>query len=118
MTTLTLVVPVYNEAEVIPLLAARLRAVFSAENCAQAGLGGVDYLFIDDGSRDATVLVIGQHFALGEEAKVVRFSRNFGHQAAVSAGLIFAEGDLVAIIDADLQDPPEVIFRMVEKWRE
>ncbi len=118
METLTLVIPAYNEAAMIPILAQRLHEVFAAENRRQHNLSHVTYLFIDDGSQDETVALISQHFALGTEAKIIRFSRNFGHQAAVSAGLVFAEGDLISIIDADLQDPPEVILQMVKKWQE
>ncbi len=118
MTTLTIIIPVYNEAAGIQLLAQRLHQTFSTENCARHQVSQVNYLFIDDGSQDNSVELLIQNFTLGSTTKIIRFSRNFGHQSAITAGMTFANGDLIAIIDADLQDPPEVIWQMVEKWRE
>jgi dolichol-phosphate mannosyltransferase len=118
MPTLGLVIPVYNEAAMIPLLAERLHHVFNAEVCAQHQLQKVEYIFVDDGSRDDSAQLLTQYFTPGTEATIIRLSRNFGHQAALTAGLDYAQTDLVAIIDADLQDPPEVILTMLEKWRE
>jgi glycosyltransferase involved in cell wall biosynthesis len=100
--TLDVVVAVWNEEEVLALLFERLGSVFSSEKLQQLRIKTVRYLMIDG----------------GVPATLYRLSRNFGHQSAVGAGLDHARGDLVAIIDADLQDPPELIPDMVEKWRE
>jgi dolichol-phosphate mannosyltransferase len=116
--SLDLIVPVYNEEEVLPHLLARLEEVFGAEARAAAGLGEVRYLFIDDGSSDRTAEILQERIARGLPAALLRFTRNFGHQSAVSAGLDHARADLVAVIDADLQDPPELIPEMVATWRQ
>ena len=77
-----------------------------------------EVVFIDDGSRDRTPATLSELAGLEPRYKVVSFSRNFGHQAAITAGMDRAEGDAVVIMDADLQDPPEVITEMIQKWRE
>ena len=109
---LSVIVPCFNEEAVLPLTHERLRRAID-------GVGMPwEVLYIDDGSRDRTRELL-MEFASGDaRVKVISLSRNFGHQAAVTAGLNHAAGNAVAIIDADLQDPPEVIARMVEKWRE
>jgi dolichol-phosphate mannosyltransferase len=109
----TVVVPCYNEQEVLAETYKRLTEVM-------AGLDAVDYelLFVNDGSRDATLPMLRELHAADKRVKVVSFARNFGHQIAVSAGMDKAAGDAVVIIDADLQDPPSVIPKMLEKWRE
>jgi glycosyltransferase involved in cell wall biosynthesis len=108
----SIIVPMYNEESVIEETCKRLKKVMDGT--------GVSYelLFVNDGSRDRSADII-RNIAAGEKkVKLVDFSRNFGHQAAVSAGLDYAAGQAVVIIDADLQDPPEVIPQMLEKWRE
>ncbi|MGO8765722.1 MAG: glycosyltransferase family 2 protein [Limisphaerales bacterium] len=104
--------PCYNEEAVLPQLFERLNAV--------AAGWGMDYevLCIDDGSRDRTWEMLKQFHAREPRWHCLSFARNFGHQVAVSAGLFYAQGDAVVIIDADLQDPPEQISRLIEKWRE
>ena len=77
-----------------------------------------ELLFINDGSRDRSAEIIAGLAESDETVRLVDFSRNFGHQIAVTAGMDYAQGQAVVIIDADLQDPPEVIPRMLEKWRE
>ena len=77
-----------------------------------------ELVVVDDGSRDATPEILAQLAADDERVKVITLSRNFGHQAAITAGLEHARGDAVAMIDADLQDPPELIVEMVERWRD
>jgi len=101
---LSLVIPVRNEAETVPLLLARL---------CQA-LDGIDWevIFIDDGSTDETASIIEAAVHDDSRVRMLRFSRNFGHQSAVTAGLDFADGDAVIVMDADLQDPPELLPRM------
>ena len=104
---LTVVVPMYNEQEVLPLFVERLRPV--AEGW------GVRYevLCVDDGSSDATPVLLQRLRREWPELRVVRLRANSGHQAAISAGLARARGDFVVTIDADLQDPPEVIGEML-----
>ncbi len=115
--SLDLVIPVWNEEEVLGLLFSRLREAFSAERCAASGIRSVRYVLVDDGSRDRTAAIIRAEIERGAPALLLRLSRNFGHQAAVSAGLDHATADLVAVIDADLQDPPELIHEMTASWR-
>jgi len=109
---LSVIVPCFNEEAVLPLTHDRLRRALDA-----IGMPW-EVFYVDDGSRDRTrELLMG--FAAGDaRVKVISLSRNFGHQAAVTAGLNHAAGNAVAIIDADLQDPPEVLASMVERWRE
>jgi glycosyltransferase involved in cell wall biosynthesis len=109
---LSLVVPVYNESEVIGTFYERVSKALSA-------IPGCDYeiLFVDDGSRDDSFAKLAGFAATDERVRVLKFSRNFGHQIAITAGLDHARGDCVAIIDADLQDPPEVVATMVEQWQ-
>ena len=109
---LTAVIPIYDESEILPELYRRLTATF-------ADLG-VEYelLFVNDGSQDATPTLLDAFVANDSHVTVLHLSRNFGHQAAVTAGLEYARGDAVVILDGDLQDPPEVIPQLVERWRE
>lgn len=108
---LSLIVPVFNEEEVLPVSYARMSAAMQA-------LTGYDYeiIYVNDGSRDGTMkqlrAIAGEH----KEVRVISFSRNFGHQLAVTAGMDNARGDALIIIDADLQDPPEVIAELVKAW--
>lgn len=110
---LSLVVPVYNEVETVALFVERVESVFNDPAAVQ-----VEYIFVNDGSTDATleVLLLQQRRLPG--IRVVDLSRNFGKEAALSAGLRCATGQVVVPIDVDLQDPPELILEMIEKWRE
>src|SRR5687768_17251663 len=110
---LSVVVPCYNEAEVLWETHGRLVAALSRIPALEFEL-----IYVDDGSRDGTPDVLREIQAIDSRARLVRFSRNFGHQTAVTAGLEHASGDAVVIIDADLQDPPELIETMVARWRE
>ena len=109
----SLVVPVFNEEEVI-------KVFYERATSALAALEGLDYeiVFIDDGSRDTSFQQLAAFAAENPRIRVLKFSRNFGHQIAISAGIDHARGDCVAVIDADLQDPPEVVGAMVEQWRQ
>lgn len=98
---LSVVIPVYDEQEVLPLLVPRLRAVLEGREH--------EVLFVDDGSTDATPTVLPELLRDWPEAQVVTLARNSGHQAAITAGLDRARGDWVVTMDADLQDPPELI---------
>lgn len=110
---ISVIVPVFNETEVIGACYERLTTVMR-------DLPGFDYelLFIDDGSTDDTYARLLEFHASDPAVRIVKFSRNFGHQIAVTAGLDMADGDAMVVIDADLQDPPEVIPEMVAKWQE
>lgn len=112
-TLLSIVVPVFNEAECFGALLDRLLAL-------KPQLRGTrcEIIFVNDGSSDGTDLLLEDAANTHPEVKVLHFSRNFGHQIAVTAGLDVAEGDYVCIIDADLQDPPEIVPAMLEKARE
>jgi len=111
--TLSVVVPCYNEAEVIDVTVPRLLAMADSMGDLRTEL-----LFVDDGSRDSTLRQLKAWAARDARIKVLSFARNFGHQVAVTAGIDAARGDAVVLIDADLQDPPEVVPEMVAKWRE
>ncbi|MDR3636993.1 MAG: glycosyltransferase family 2 protein [Isosphaeraceae bacterium] len=104
---LSLVIPVYNEEEALPSLLRALRPVLDGLGCEY------EILFVDDGSRDGTRLLLDAEAAADPRVKVLGFSRNFGHQAAITAGLDFAAGDAVVVMDADLQDPPALLPEMV-----
>lgn len=109
---LSVVVPCYNEEEVIAETIKRLRTF-----CSEVDLD-VELIFVDDGSSDGTREILRQFAAEDPRIKIVGFARNFGHQVAVTAGIDAANGDAVVLIDADLQDPPEVVHQMIAKWRE
>ena len=109
---LTVVVPAFNEQESILPMYERLVAALEPH------LAGLEVLFVDDGSRDATWQRVSELAARDPRVRGVRFARNFGHQAALTAGVDAASGRAVVIIDADLQDPPEVIPEMIARWRE
>jgi dolichol-phosphate mannosyltransferase len=110
---LSIVVPCFNEEEVIGETVRRLRAF-----CDTLVDLDVEVLFIDDGSRDRTRELLRGYAAEDARVRVLGFARNFGHQIAVTAGIDAARGDAVVLIDADLQDPPEVVHEMIAKWRE
>ncbi|MDX9702642.1 MAG: glycosyltransferase family 2 protein [Candidatus Auribacterota bacterium] len=109
----TVLIPVYNEQYNIEPLITRVNEVF--DKLADVA---VEIFFVDDGSTDASLAVIKKFAVNYESIKYISFSRNFGHEFATTAGLDFARGDIVILIDADLQDPPEIIPAMIEKWRE
>ncbi len=112
---LSLVIPVYNEQETLPELDRRL-----GEFLSQVPDIGDDWevVFIDDGSRDKSREMLEAMAARESRYKIVIFSRNFGHQTAITAGVDRADGDAVVVMDADLQDPPEVVVAMLESFRE
>jgi polyisoprenyl-phosphate glycosyltransferase len=110
---LSVVVPVYDEHENLQLLRERLLPVLG-------GLVGEQFevLFVDDGSRDGSAEILDSFYKHDTRLKVLHFSRNFGHQAALEAGLERASGAAVVMMDADLQDPPEVIPALFARWRD
>jgi dolichol-phosphate mannosyltransferase len=109
---LSIIVPCFNEELVLRETNRRLLAT--------AEQSGMDFelLYVDDGSADSTAEILRQLHAEDARVKVLRLSRNFGHQFAITAGLEHASGDAVVLIDADLQDPPEVILEMLARWDE
>lgn len=110
---LSVVIPCFNEEEVIGETIKRLKAF-----CDSVDSLRIELLFVDDGSRDRTRELLRGYAQEDSRIKIIGFARNFGHQIAVTAGIDAASGDAVVLIDADLQDPPEVIHEMVAKWRE
>ncbi|WP_425464909.1 glycosyltransferase family 2 protein [Paenibacillus dokdonensis] len=108
----SVVIPVYNEEEVIHETYGRLKNVMDSTGASY------ELLFVNDGSRDRTAeLILG----IGEKdpsVTLIQFSRNFGHQVAITAGMDYAKGEAVIVIDADLQDPPELMLEMIAKWKE
>ncbi len=107
----SVVIPVYNEEEVIPELIDRLQAAWD-----QTPAVHWQVIFVDDGSRDRSAELIQKRSVEDPRIALVRLSRNFGHQAAITAGLNHVEADAALIMDADLQDPPEVIPDLVREW--
>ncbi len=112
MPTISFVVPVKNEEEALPELHRRLDAVSRDIE------GECEFILVDDGSTDRSRELMSELRARDERVKLLFLARSFGHQLAISAGLDFASGDAVVIIDGDLQDPPEVVLEMIPLWRE
>ncbi|MEN6371738.1 MAG: glycosyltransferase family 2 protein [Armatimonadota bacterium] len=111
MPTYSLVIPVFNEEETLPELARRLSELMERLD------GDCEVILVDDGSRDRSFDIMTDIHSSDERFKLIRFSRNFGHQVAISAGMDFASGQAIIIMDADLQDPPEVVLEMTRHWR-
>lgn len=109
---LSIVVPIWNEELVIPELYRRVCDTMDATG------ESWEFICVNDGSRDRSLELLMGLRAADPRVKIIDFSRNFGHQVAITAGTDFAEGDAVVVMDADLQDPPDVVTRMLEKWRE
>lgn len=109
---ISIVVPVYNEARCLAALHARLCAVLDAYPGLQR-----EFVFVDDGSRDGSFELLAALGAQDPAIKALRFARNFGKESAMAAGLRAAVGDIVVLMDSDLQHPPEVIPEMIERWR-
>jgi polyisoprenyl-phosphate glycosyltransferase len=110
---LSVVFPVYNERESLEQLLARAHPVLES-----ATKGNFEVIFVDDGSTDGSSAILDRFSTADRRYKVVHFSRNFGHQPALQAGLDATRGEAVVLMDADLQDPPELIGQLVAKWRE
>ncbi len=105
----SIVIPVFNEEEMILQMYEKLVPFLNNED---------EVLFINDGSTDTTVNEIKSLIEKDRRLKLINFSRNFGHQPAITAGLQYSEGDVVIIMDCDLQDPPELIPELLKKWKE
>jgi polyisoprenyl-phosphate glycosyltransferase len=109
---ISIVIPLLNEEENIPALYRRLT------DASPSWKEDYEIIFVDDGSYDNTLDMLRALCKTDRHIRVVQFSRNFGHQAAISAGIKHAKGDAVIIMDGDLQDPPEELYRFLDKWRE
>ncbi|WP_163858504.1 glycosyltransferase family 2 protein [Paenibacillus elgii] len=112
MITYSVIIPVYNEEAVLHETYRRLKQVMSQTS------ESYELLFVNDGSRDRSGAIIKEISAWDETVKLINFSRNFGHQIAITAGMDYASGEAIIVIDADLQDPPELILEMIDKWQE
>jgi len=112
MKLISVVVPVLNEESIISELLLRLNAVF------QNGAHDYEFIFIDDGSTDHTLEMLKQYQKDAPQIHVISFSKNFGHQSSITAGMAHARGDAVIIMDGDLQDPPEFIPTLIEYWNQ
>jgi polyisoprenyl-phosphate glycosyltransferase len=110
--TYSLVIPAHNEEGVVDELVLRLQELMERLD------GSAEVILVDDGSRDRTYELMQKHAALDNRFKLVKLSRNFGHQIALTAGVDLATGDAVIVLDADLQDPPEVVLELAARWRE
>lgn len=108
----SIVIPIYNEQEIIPELVRRLKIVIDDLKAP------TEIIFVDDGSRDNSFEVMEENHRTDERFKVLRLSRNFGHQIAITAGLDNASGEAIILMDGDLQDPPELLPEMISKWKE
>ena len=110
---LSIIIPMYYEEKVVNECYKRLKEMVEK-------LKGYDYelIFVNDGSKDNTLNLLEEIAKNNNKVKIISFSRNFGHQAAVTAGLKYVTGDAIAIIDADLQDPPEEIPEMLKLWEQ
>ncbi|KOY72045.1 glycosyltransferase family 2 protein [Apilactobacillus kunkeei] len=109
---ISIVLPVYNEEAGIK------NTIEVLENFVECQIETYEIIFVDDGSVDSSVDIIRHAQSQYENIRLVEFSRNFGHQLAITAGIRYAKGDAVVVMDADLQDPPSVIPNMIEKWQE
>lgn len=107
----SVVIPILNEEENLPELNDRLTRVLAAYDASEI-------IYVDDGSTDSSVELIRQYGQTNQSVKLIQFSRNFGHQTAISAGLYFSRGEAVVLMDGDLQDPPEVLPQFIETWRQ
>lgn len=111
--TVSVVIPCLDEAQVLPEILARLRALATAQADCR-----FEFIFVDDGSVDGTLPALRDAAAGDARVRVISFSRNFGQQIAVTAGIDIAVGDAVVLMDCDLQDPPEVVAQMIALWRQ
>ena len=109
---LSVVLPIFNEESVVPELFRRVKQVLAQLDCSY------EIICVDDGSKDQSFALLYALALRDPSLKVVRFSRNFGHQVALSAGLAHSSGQAVIVMDADLQDPPELIGRFIEQWQQ
>ena len=111
-TVYSVIVPLYNEEAVVQDSYERIREVMDTTG------EPYEIIFVNDGSKDSTYQKVREILKNDKNVKLISFSRNFGHQSAITAGMDYCTGQAVIVIDADLQDPPEVMLKMIEKWKE
>src|SRR5713101_1700597 len=111
-TVYSIVIPIYNERETIPELCRRLKSVADTLDAR------TEIIFVDDGSSDESFSMLTDMRRQDPRIKVLRLSRNFGHQVALTAGMEFTQGEAVVLMDGDLQDPPELLPQLIAKWKE
>jgi dolichol-phosphate mannosyltransferase len=112
----SIVLPIYNEVQGIQFLYERMHAV--SNEIEKKFNANVEVILVNDGSKDGSDLECDRIQKLDNRFKVIHLSRNFGHQIAITCGIDFAQGDTVTVLDADLQDPPEVILDFIQKWND
>lgn len=110
--TYSLVIPIYNEEAVLPMLVRRIGWLLDTLD------GPAEAIFVDDGSKDTSAIFLRSMSERDPRFRLIELSRNFGHQVAITAGMDAAQGEAVIVMDADLQDPPEVVIDLVAKWKE
>ena len=110
--TYSLVVPIFNEEAVIPVLLKRLDGLLDTLDAPG------EVIFVDDGSKDTSAIVIEAKTRVDQRYRLIKLSRNFGHQIAITVGLDHSAGRAVIVMDADLQDPPEIVLEMIAKWKD
>ena len=108
---ISIIIPCYNEEKIISLTYNKVNQILEDNNL------NYEIIFINDGSSDETAKIIESFIKKNQKIKLINFSRNFGHQAAVSAGINYCSGDIAIIIDADLQDPPEIFPEMINIYQ-
>lgn len=108
----SLVIPIYNEEAVLPLLVRRITSLLDQMD------GPAEAIFVDDGSRDTSTIFLRNVARNQPRFRLIELSRNFGHQIAITAGMDAARGEAVVVMDADLQDPPEIVLDLIEKWKQ
>ncbi|HRK03022.1 MAG TPA: glycosyltransferase family 2 protein, partial [Oligoflexia bacterium] len=112
----SIVIPVFNERDGLEELFLRMKEV--ADQIVDSSSDDAEIILVNDGSKDGSLEKLDEIATRDNRFKVLHLSRNFGHQVAITAGLEWASGDTVTVMDADLQDPPEVILEFIQKWRE
>ena len=108
----SIIVPVFNEEAVLPILLRRLDLLLTRLN------GAAEVIIVDDGSSDSGPIVLEALVKRDPRYRLIGLSRNFGHQVAITAGMDAAQGQAIVVMDADLQDPPEVVEQLIAKWEE
>src|SRR5499427_1629559 len=108
----SIVIPVFNEEAVLPILLRRCDQLIDQLD------GPAEVIFVDDGSTDCSSIVLKAKAKDDPRYRYIGLSRNFGHQVAITAGMDAAAGDAIVVMDADLQDPPEIVAEMIAKWKE
>lgn len=109
---LSVVIPVLNEQETLPELYTQLTKILKTT------VGSYEIIFVNDGSQDKSMEIMMDFNKRDSKVKIIELSRNFGHQAAISAGIDYVSGDTVILMDGDLQDPPEFLPQLIWKWKE